>query len=120
MRDFRRLTVWRKAHRLVLELYTHTNNFPRSEMYGLTAQIRRAAVSVPANIAEGYGHQGDKELARYLRIAQSSSSEFSYHLLLSRDLGYLNRDVYERLAASLKEVQSMLIGLANKVGGRTN
>jgi four helix bundle protein len=119
MRDYQRLVVWKKAHALVLEVYERTKAFPRSESYGLTTQVRRAAVSIPANIAEGYGHQGDNELARYLRIAQASSSELSYHLLLSRDLGYLDRGTHRQLTLSLREVQSMLIGLANKVSGRS-
>jgi four helix bundle protein len=114
-RDFRKLQVWRKAHELVLEVYVQTNGFPRAERHGLTSQIRRAAVSIPANIAEGYGHQGDRELVRFLRIAQSSSSELGYHLLLARDLDYLDSGVYEQIAAKLEEVKSMLVGFTNKV-----
>lgn len=103
---------------MVLDIYNHTQSFPLFERYGLTSQVRRSAVSIPANIAEGYGHDGDKELVRYLRIAQSSSSELSYHLLLSRDLGYLEQRAYKDLDRGLNEVQSMLVGLANRVSGR--
>jgi four helix bundle protein len=120
MRDFRKLVVWREAHEPVLEVYAHTTGFPRSELYGLATPMRRAAVSIPANIAEGYAHQGDKALVRYQRIAQSSSSELSDHLLLGRDLGYLDREAYKHLSGRLREVQSMLIGLANKVSGRAS
>lgn len=118
MRDFRRLKVWRKSHQLVLDIYEHTGSFPTEERYGLISQVRRSAVSIPANIAEGYGHDGDKELVRYLRIAQSSSSELSYHLLLSKDLGYLKHHAYADLRSRLHEVQSMIVGLTNTVIGR--
>ncbi|MCC6791593.1 MAG: four helix bundle protein, partial [Thermomicrobiales bacterium] len=87
-RNFRELKVWEKAHRLTLATYQSTAIFPREETFGLTSQIRRAASSVPANIAEGCG-RGGGDLVRFCRIAAGSASELQYHLLLARDLGYL-------------------------------
>jgi four helix bundle protein len=87
MRDFRKLMVWQKAHQLTLGIYELTANFPRDEVYGLTSQVRRAAASIPANVAEGCGRDGDTELARFLRIAMGSANELEYHLILARDLG---------------------------------
>ncbi len=89
MKDFKSLKVWHKAHQLTLLVYALTRTFPREEMYGLTSQIRRAAASIPANIAEGSGRRSDGELRRFLQIARGSASELEYHLLLARDLGFL-------------------------------
>ena len=87
-RMFQDLVVWRKAHELVLGVYKLTNSFPKSETYGLTAQFRRAAVSVPANIAEGFKRRGKADKARFLNIAQASLEESRYYLILAKDLGY--------------------------------
>jgi len=89
MKDFRDLKVWEKAHALVLECYEATKPFPREEIFGLVSQIRRAAASIPANIAEGCGRRGNAELHRFLQMAMGSANEVEYHLLLSKDLGYL-------------------------------
>jgi four helix bundle protein len=90
VQDYRHLKVWEKAHQLTLAVYKATVPFPKDELYGLTSQIRRACTSIPANIAEGCGRDGDAEFARFLRIAMGSASELDYHLLLARDLGFLN------------------------------
>jgi four helix bundle protein len=87
VQDFRELRVWQKAHQLTLTVYRMTSDFPRSEMYGLTSQIRRAASSIGANLAEGCGRTGDAEFARFRSIAMGSASELDYHLLL--DLKFL-------------------------------
>ena len=108
MRDFRELKVWEKSHRLALAVYKATANFPKDELYGLTGQIRRSCVSVPANIAEGCGRNGDAELARFLQIAMGSASELEYHLLLSRDLGLVDTAIYEQLARETTEIKRML------------
>jgi four helix bundle protein len=108
MKDFRELKVWEKSHRLVLQAYRATENFLKSEMYGLTGQIRRASVSIPANIAEGCGRNGDAEFARFLQIAMGSASELEYHLLVSQDLGYLPASEYEVLLKDVTEVKRML------------
>jgi four helix bundle protein len=87
-KTFQDLVVWQKAHQLVLKVYRLTEAFPRAEMYGLTSQLRRAAVSIPANIAEGFKKSGKADKLRYLNIAQGSLEECRYYLILTRDLGY--------------------------------
>jgi four helix bundle protein len=89
MKDFRDLMVWEKSHCLTLDIYGRTASFPKHELYGLTSQIRRCSASLGANIAEGCGKRGSNEFQRYLQIASGSASELDYHLLLSRDLGFL-------------------------------
>jgi four helix bundle protein len=115
MRDFHRLKVWEKAHRLALSIYEHTRHFPADERYGLTLQIRRATTSIPTNIAEGCGRSGDRELARFLSIAASSASELEYQILLSRDLGYVNADAYRTLNKQVIEVKRMLSAFLEKL-----
>ena len=108
MRDFRDLSVWAKSHRLVLDVYRATASFPPDERFGLTSQLRRAAASIPTNIAEGCGREGDREFARFLTIAAGSASETEYLILLATDLGYLSRDVHVRLHFLVNEVKKML------------
>ena len=108
MKDFRQLLVWQKSHAFVLELYRDTGVFPREELYGLTSQIRRAAVSITSNIAEGCGRDGDAELARFCQIAMGSASEVEYQLLLAHDLGFLESTRYSSLNGQLSEVKRML------------
>ncbi len=111
MRDFRSMQVWHKAHALTLEVYRVSSAFPRQETFGLTSQIRRASSSIPANIAEGCGRGGGGEFGRFLQIAMGSASELEYHLLLARDLGYLNGETYAALDARVVEIKRMLTGL---------
>ena len=108
MRDFRDLAVWQKPHQLVLDIYRATRTFPTEERYGLTGQLRRSAASVPANIAEGCGREGERELARFLSIAAGAASETEYHLLLALDLEYLPGATHEDLHARINEVKKML------------
>ena len=115
MRDFRDLKVWGKAHELALGVYRATSGFPRDELYGLTSQIRRCAVSIPSNIAEGCGRRSNPDLARFLQIAMGSASELDYQLLLARDLGYLDPAVHARLSEETASVKKMLSSLINKV-----
>ncbi len=117
MKNFRDLKVWERAHTFVLKLYRSTSAFPREEVYGLTSQIRRAALSVPSNIAEGCGRQGDPELARFCQIAMGSASEAECQLLLAHDLGYLELQEYQELNQQLSEVKRMLNGLIQKLRG---
>src|SRR5687767_2081537 len=105
---FQKLAVWENSHKLTLAVYRHTINFPQAELYGLTSQTRRAASSIPANIAEGCGRDGHAELARFLRIAMGSASELEYHLLLAHDLGFLKPPVYQELERAVIEVKCML------------
>lgn len=115
MKDFRGLKVWEKAHALALAVYRASAAFPSRESFGITAQIRRAAGSIPANLAEGCGRQSDRELGRFVAIAMGSASELEYHLLLSRDLDYLSAGTYDDLAARVVEVKRMLTGLAQRL-----
>jgi len=115
MRDFRNLKAWQKAHETALSVYRATQPFPREELYGLVSQLRRAASSVPANIAEGCGCDGNREFARFLNIALRSASETEYHLLLARDLGYLDAKTHELLDDQVTEVKRMLTGLVGRL-----
>ena len=110
MRDFRELQVWQKAHRFVLDVCRHSQAFPADERFGLVAQLRRAAVSIASNIAEGAGRQGERELARYLSMAAGSASESEYQILLAKDLGYLAADVDHGLDAQVNEIKKMIHG----------
>jgi len=111
MQDFRNLVVWQKSHQLALSVYRVTTGFPREEQFGLISQMRRAAVSIPSNIAEGCGRGGDTEFARFLQMALGSSCELEYQFLLSHDLGWLEKMDFERLQPDLVEVRQMLSGL---------
>ena len=115
MRDFRELKVWERAHRLTLNVYRATKTFPREELYGLTSQIRRAACSIGANIAEGAGKTSRPEFARFLQIALGSASELEYEILLSRDLGYLDNQFHDDLSAQVMETKRMLTGFLQYV-----
>ena len=117
MRDFRQIKVWAKSHSLALEIYRITATFPREEIYGLTSQLRRAATSIPSNIAEGFGRGGNAELARFLQIGMGSASEVEYHVLLARDLNLLSQKIYEDLDGRIVEVKRMLASLLLKVRG---
>ena len=111
VRDFRGLKVWERAHLLTVDIYRSTERFPRSEQFGMTSQIRRAAASVPTNIAEGCGRGGRTELARFLQIAMGSASELDYLLLLAHTVGYLPSDDYNTLLGKTVEVQKDARGL---------
>ncbi|MEA1935610.1 MAG: four helix bundle protein [Thermodesulfobacteriota bacterium] len=115
MKDFKTLKVWEKAHNLTLEVYRVVLTFPRNEMYGLTSQIKRSCVSISANIAEGCGRKSDAELARFLQISMGSASELEYHLLLSRDIGFLVSDDYQRLNDGVIEIKRMLSAFIKKL-----
>ena len=104
-RTFQDLLVWQQAHRFVLEVYALTAAFPKQETYGLSLQIRRAAVSIPANIAEGFRRRGKADKARFMNMAEGSVEECRYYLILAKDLGYGDT---ERIAASLEEVSRLL------------
>jgi four helix bundle protein len=104
-RTFQDLLVWQKAHRFVLEAYAFTAAFPKQETYGLSLQMRRAAVSLPANIAEGFRRRGKADKARFMNMAEGSIEECRYFLILAKDLGY--GDV-EKLSPMLEEVSRLL------------
>jgi four helix bundle protein len=91
MRNYKDLQVWEKGHRLTLAFYRATQDFPKEERFGLTSQIRRSSASIAANLAEGCGRRSDAEMARFIQISMGSGAELSYHLLLARDLGFLEQ-----------------------------
>jgi four helix bundle protein len=115
MRNYRDLMVWQKAHRLTLAVYKATQNFPADERFGITSQLRRAAASVAANLAEGCGRRSEGEMARFVQISMGSGAELSYHFLLAKDLGLVRSDVYESLSSDLSEIMRMLSALSAKV-----
>jgi four helix bundle protein len=115
MKNFRELKVWKKGHSLTLAIYKATASFPNEERYGLTSQIRRSSVSVPANIAEGCGRGSDAELARFLQIAAGSASELEYHLLLASQLDMLNVPDHKHLTKEVTEVKRMLTSFIKKL-----
>ena len=115
MRDFRELNVWEKAHRLTLQVYRITKNFPSDERFGLTVQLRRAAASVPTNIAEGCGRDSERELARFMSIAAGSASEVEYQMFLACDLNYIQDETYRELNQQANEVKKMLNSFIQKL-----
>ncbi len=115
MRNYRDLVVWEKAHRLALAVYKNTRAFPNDERFGLTSQMRRASASIAANLAEGCGRRSDGELGRFIQIAMGSGAELSYHLLLARDLGFLEDKLYQGLDSDLGAVMRMMSSLSHKI-----
>lgn len=109
IKNFTDLIVWQKGHRLVLEIYKLTEAFPRTEQYGLVSQMRRCAVSVPANIAEGFEKRHQKDKCNFYNIAQGSLSELKYYLILSRELGYLK--AFDETWSLAMDVSRLLSGL---------
>jgi four helix bundle protein len=115
VKDYRELKIWQRSHALTLALYRATKGFPRDEVSGLTSQMRRACASIPANIAEGCGREGDAELKRFLTIALGSACELDYHLLLARELGYLDESTNRALAADVMDIRRMLGSFIQKL-----
>jgi four helix bundle protein len=110
---FKDLEVWQKAHRLVLEIYKITKEFPGEEKFGLVSQMRRAGVSIAANIAEGFKKRGPRDKANFYNMAQGSSEELRYYMILSKDLGYVKEN--EGLLIRIDEIGKMLHGLIESV-----
>lgn len=109
--SFKDLLVWQKAHQFVLEIYRITKDFPKDEIYGLTSQFRRAAVSIPANISEGYTRKGEKDKLRFYNIAQGLLEECRYYIILSNDLEYTKNTEINNL---LEEISKMLVAYMSK------
>lgn len=112
LRPHRNLDVWKKAMDFVIQIYRLTATFPKSEEYGLTSQIRRAAISIPTNLAEGAARKGNKEFMQFLNIAQGSISELDTQLELAYRLEYLHKEGYLALISNLTDISKMLCGLA--------
>ena len=118
VQDFHYLVVWQKAHAWVLRVYKLTKRFPDDERFGLTSQLRRAAASVPANLAEACGRGGKHEFSRFVQIAMGSATEAEYHILLAKDLGYLGGQDFDTVGAAVEEVKRMLASLLKTARGR--
>lgn len=115
MQNYKDLFVWAKAHELVLNVYRLTVEYPTSEQFALTNQSRRAAVSIPANIAEGCGKHSQSDFANYLQTSLGSSNEVEYLTYLSHELGYMSTDSFKDVEAHINEIKAMLISLISKV-----
>jgi four helix bundle protein len=111
-KSFKELIVWQKAHQFVLEVYNMTKTFPKEELFGLTSQFRRAAISIPANIAEGYRKRGKADKARFLNISEGSLEECKYYMILAKDLGYSEIHLEQKLA---EEISKLLNAYSNKI-----
>jgi four helix bundle protein len=119
MMPYEKLIAWKVAHELALDIYRATDSWPKNELYGLTAQTRRAALSIPTNIAEGVAKSGPREFRRYLDISLGSSSELSYLLLFGRDRGLLSISDWERLNAKRDRLGQLLWRLYRSIQRRT-
>ena len=115
MRDFRKYDIWKLSHNLTLEVYAASANLPSNEIYGITSQLRRAVTSVPTNIAEGCGRDSDPEFNRFLTIALGSASETEYLLILSKELGYLNHIIFEKLIGDVNLIKQKTHSLKQKL-----
>jgi four helix bundle protein len=111
VRNYRDLVVWQKGIELTIYIYKLTSNFPESEKFGLTNQLRRAAVSIPSNIAEGHARKSDKEFGRFLRIALGSCAEIDTQIIIAKELEYLQEDIATEISARAVEIQKMIYGL---------
>ena len=115
VRDYRDLIVWQKGMDLVTEVYRVTRGFPRDELYGLTNQVRRAAVSIPSNIAEGHARESTAEYRHFLSIAQGSRAEVETQLLIAVRLQYATKDAVQTAVSLLTEIQKMLTVLQTRL-----
>ena len=115
MRDFHNYKIWSKGHQIALSIYKKTKSFPNEELFGLTSQIRKASMSIPFNIAEGCGRKSDAEFAHFLNIAAGSASEVEEELLMSFDLGFLDKESYQLLDNDVKEIKAMLSKLIDSI-----
>lgn len=109
------LLVWKKSIDLVEQIYKFTKQFPKEELYGITNQMRRCAVSIPANIAEGSGRKNKAEFIQFLHIALGSASELETHLIISQRLGFLSSNSYDEIMNALNEIIKMICGLINSL-----
>jgi len=119
VKTYRDLIVWQKSMALVTEIYRLTKAFPKEEVYGLTSQIRRAAISIPSNICEGYARNSDGDFARFLRIACGSLYEFQTQVEVARNLEYLGDDEFQKVSGSSLEIEKMLSSLIGKINDTT-
>ena len=115
MRDFKRLSFWEDAHKLAVEIYNLTRDFPKSELYGITSQLRRASLSVPTNIAEGCGRESIPELKRFMVIASCSITEVQYLLFFCFEIQLLKKDIYEALHQKVLSIKKRMTAYIGKL-----
>ena len=115
MRNYKKYQVWELGHDVTLEVYKLTKDFPKSEIYGIVGQMRRASSSIPANIAEGCGRESDAEFKRFLTIARGSASELEYFTILAKDLGYIKENEFKEINNKVDKVRRSLNNLVNKI-----
>ena len=113
IKSFKDLKVWQKGHTLVVDIYKITDRFPSKEIFGLTSQLRRAAVSITSNISEGFSRRSPREKSQFYFIALGSLTELQSQILIAKDISYLNLDVYENLEKRTVEIGKMINGLLN-------
>ena len=118
MKTIRDLLIWQKAMNLVTNTYQITQKFPKEELFGLTSQIRRSAISLPSNIAEGYGRQGKNDYLKFLNIALSSLFEMQTQIEIAKNIDYLNENEFNILHEKSREVERMLVSFINKIKDR--
>ena len=119
MGTFRDLLIWQKAMALVTTIYQHTNSFPKDELFSLTSQIRRCAISIPSNIAEGYGRDGHKDYLKFLNVGIASLFEMQTQLEIAYNLKYINEDQFTKTLEDTRELERMLSAFIRKVKERT-
>ena len=112
--SYKKLKIYERSYKLALKIHEVTKSFPETERYDLTSQIRRASKSIPTNIAEGYGRQSKEEFKRFLKISLGSCNETQVHLEFSKDLGYINKEIYEILSRENEEIGRMINVTINK------
>ena len=115
MSNFRNLLIWQKSMVLVTKIYSVTNNFPKEEVFGLTSQIKRSAISIPSNIAEGLGRESSKELLRFLKISIGSLFELQTQLEIAKNIIYLDEETFNNLYEDTRELERMIVSFTNKI-----
>lgn len=115
MSNFRNLLIWQKSMVLVTKIYTVTNNFPKEEVFGLTSQIKRSAISIPSNIAEGLGRESNKEFLRFLNISIGSLFELQTQLEIAKNIIYLDEETFNNLYENTRELERMIVSFTNKI-----
>ncbi len=115
MHNFRKLKVWVKSRELVKDIYKLTNSFPKEELFGLTSQLKRSAISIPSNIAEGSGRGTSLQLIHFLNVANASSCELETQVYLAFDLGFINTEKLKDIINKINEIQKMILGFKNKL-----
>ena len=115
IRSFKELRIWQTGIELVKDIYALTDKFPKEEMYGMTSQMRRAAVSIPSNIAEGFKRNHNKEFSQFLHMALGSAAELETQLIISKEIGFIKSDRLETVSAKLNSFSRMTVALLNRV-----